>query len=292
MSIRRLGLFNKPSAGGYLLDTYSNGAAAYSLRKLKTGAIYGIKVRRDSDNATTDVELYSSGSIDLSSTVSVGGDLTTWVGSNSAFVVTWYDQSGNSQDITNATTAEQFRFINTGTLDVKNSKSGLQADTTVRKLLLGAGLTALDDTNSFSVFTVSSSDNLNVNGTILQTRDSSSPSSTMGIFKDGRTQKRLAGIYNVSTYVDLSIQRNVTDQLLIELHSDGTNFYGYDNNAAGSSVNPAGTYANTNFNVGGALYDSGNFLEGYIQEVIIFSAEKTADRAAINSDIDTYYSIP
>ncbi len=36
--------------------------------------------------------------------------------------MTWYDQSGNGHDMTQATTARQVRIVNTGTIDVQNTK--------------------------------------------------------------------------------------------------------------------------------------------------------------------------
>lgn len=43
--------------------------------------------------------------------------LLSFAGSDSAYVVTWYDQSGNGFDFTQATAANQPRVVNAGTLD-------------------------------------------------------------------------------------------------------------------------------------------------------------------------------
>jgi trimeric autotransporter adhesin len=40
----------------------------------------------------------------------------------SAFVTTWYDQSGNSKDVTQTTTTLQPRIVNNGVIDINNSK--------------------------------------------------------------------------------------------------------------------------------------------------------------------------
>ena len=87
--------------GGYftqntpLLDTYSGAAAAYSLRLLDSTAYVGsaIRVRRSSDNTEQDIGFNVFGELD---TVS----LLAFAGTGDAFVKTWYDQSGNSNDAT------------------------------------------------------------------------------------------------------------------------------------------------------------------------------------------------
>ena len=85
-----------------LLDTYTGAAAAYSLRKLRT--LYtgdAIRVRRSSDNTEQDIG-FSTYSVSLD-TVS----LLAFAGTGDAFVKTWYDQSGNSNDATQTTTVNQ-----------------------------------------------------------------------------------------------------------------------------------------------------------------------------------------
>ena len=70
---------------------------AYGLRKLRAAySGYALRVRRSSDNTETDVEFYNSKEVTLNSTVTAGGTLRDFVGSNTAFVTTWYNQSGNT----------------------------------------------------------------------------------------------------------------------------------------------------------------------------------------------------
>lgn len=102
----------------YILDVYTGAAAAYSLRQLKTGVTNCIKVRRDSDN-TTQIIGFVNGVIDSSS-------LTTFVGSGSGFIDTWYDQSGNGRDATQSSTSIQPRIVNLGTIETQNSKAAVR----------------------------------------------------------------------------------------------------------------------------------------------------------------------
>jgi hypothetical protein len=94
----------------------SKATAAYSLRKLST-AYTGdaILVRRSSDNTTQSIGFDGSGNLDISA-------LTTFIGSGDAFVVTWYDQSGLGNHLTQAITANQPRIVNAGVVETLNGK--------------------------------------------------------------------------------------------------------------------------------------------------------------------------
>lgn len=98
-------------AGGvsatYLDQLATLPVSVLSLRKLYSTATNCIRIRRSSDNAEQDIG-FSSNSIDT-------GAISSFVGANSAFVVTWYDQSGNSLHATQATAANQPRIVNAGT---------------------------------------------------------------------------------------------------------------------------------------------------------------------------------
>jgi len=83
------------AGGGFtgLLDTYSGAAAAYSLRQL-SGSYSGdaIVVRRASDNTTQSIGFVDN---ELDTTT-----LESFCSGTDGFVTTWYDQSGNGNDMT------------------------------------------------------------------------------------------------------------------------------------------------------------------------------------------------
>jgi len=127
---------------GLLLDTYSGAAAAYSLRKLNssyTGKV--VQLRRESDHVEVDVGFDANGLLSLDSPVTnvteestgitqgsstnaaklgefcgearrSGGDTSyatvdSMTEASHVSVVTWYDQSGNANDATQAAAASQ-----------------------------------------------------------------------------------------------------------------------------------------------------------------------------------------
>jgi hypothetical protein len=93
--------------------------AAYSLRQLDTAyAGKAINVRRSSDNTTLDIGFTASGDLDTAA-------LLTFAGSGSAYVVTWYDQSGSAVNVTQATQANQPRIVNAGVVETVNGRPSI-----------------------------------------------------------------------------------------------------------------------------------------------------------------------
>jgi hypothetical protein len=92
------------------LDTFATPAAAYSMRRLKsTYAGPAIRLRRTSDNAEQDINF-------LSFTGFTGAPIDTaaaaaFCAATTCTVATWYDQSGNARHVTQATVANQPRYI-------------------------------------------------------------------------------------------------------------------------------------------------------------------------------------
>jgi len=94
----------------YFLDNYSGAFLAFSFRKLKTAyAGNCIRVRRSSDNTELDIGFVAN--------VLDEASLLTFCGSNSGFVVKWYDQSGNANDGVQSTASLQPRIVNAGTIE-------------------------------------------------------------------------------------------------------------------------------------------------------------------------------
>lgn len=104
-----------------LLDQISASAAAYALRRLR-GSYSGsaVRVRRSSDNLEADIGFDAFGDLDTAA-------LASHCGAGSGFVVTWYDQSGNSRNATQATAGSQPRLFNAGAVELLGSRPSLFA---------------------------------------------------------------------------------------------------------------------------------------------------------------------
>ena len=93
---------------------------AYGLRKLRsayTGA--ALRVRRSSDDTEADVYFYNQKEVTLNSLTSAGSTLRDFVGSDTAYVTKWYNQSAEATkpDATQTTTSKQPELISAGTFN-------------------------------------------------------------------------------------------------------------------------------------------------------------------------------
>ena len=99
-------------------------AAAYALRLLDgdyTGP--AIRVRRSSDGAALDIG-FRAGHLDTSA-------LLAFVGAGDGYVAVWYDQSGNTRHLSQATEAYQPRIVAAGVVDTKNGRPTIRQATKV-----------------------------------------------------------------------------------------------------------------------------------------------------------------
>lgn len=121
-----------------VLDGISNVAAAYGLRKLRSAySGSAVCVRRSSDSTEQDIGFASDGEFDSAA-------FSSFVGGGTGYVKTWYDQSGNSRDATQATTGSQPQI----TLSVTNSKAGIQFGNGGNKFLDSAAFSGLSMPNT------------------------------------------------------------------------------------------------------------------------------------------------
>jgi hypothetical protein len=51
------------------------------------------------------------------------------------------------------------------------------------------------------------------------------------------------------------------------------------------------SFQNYNNRIGGDAFNSGLWLEGNIQEIVLYAANKTSDRSGITNNINSYYGI-
>jgi len=308
MMIIPFGFFKQPVSG--VSPLYDNISVVYSLRRLDMTTLWTnacLKIRRDSDNATAFV-FFDGSSVDdtitLSSLISTTSDttpdattLTTWVGANGAFVERWYGITDDNTISTGkraiqTTTGNQPKFITTGVIITKNSLPEIDFLSSTRYLDASTN-TDLDNGNDFSIFTVSYQDEgtTSTNFTVLVT--SLATSNRILLFCDRRTNKKSFRIITPGTNgeFDLSAQLDSSDQRLLTLITSSSSGTSYLNGASQTTDSWTNSYDNDVFRIG-VSSSVGNPLWGGIQEIIIFPSDKSADRTTIESEIDTYYSIP
>jgi len=270
------------SGTSYLLDTYS-ATAAYSLRQLKTGVTSVVRVRRSSDNAESD----------FTATEISDGTLASWSTGTDSFVVTWYDQSGNGYNQTQSTAGSQPKLVSSGSVLALNSVSAIQFDGSNDYLTRGTSLNEIHG-NDWSYSSVANNEANNGNGMVWSNRASSGSNFGCHARVDRRTNKIHTlidtGAAN-TTYTTLATDNTNSQRLNTFFLDSSDNGEAFLNGVSQSTATlPTALTSGGNFDIGRQAL-GGSYLNGYIQEVIIFGSDQSANRTAIESDINTYYSI-
>lgn len=129
--LRRLMMAVQSGPASVFLDDITPAPrAALSLSKLISDAATCVRVRRSADNAEQDIG-FSGDSLDIAA-------LMSFAGSGSAFVTTVYDQTGNGENLIQATAASQPRIVNAGAYDGKLVFDGSDDSMRIQSLSLGS----------------------------------------------------------------------------------------------------------------------------------------------------------
>jgi hypothetical protein len=273
-------MFNIPSFMGFdkagstplLLDLYPGAAAAYSVRKLRTAYTgSAIRVRRSSDNTEQDIG-FSSGNLDTTA-------LTTFCGAGNGFVTTWYDQSGNARNVTQATAASQPQIVNSGTI-ITNGTNNQPAISFNDKKLESASFTISQPISKIQVFKYTSvastlqivSDNISTTNQLMGYNTTShwmSGNAVGALYgtRANNTPYVISSLWNGSSSSSLVNNTNFTPLIVQGSGTIGIKFgISYDNFAAGVFV-------------------------GNLSEYIIYGSNNSSNFSGINTNVNTYYGI-
>ena len=250
-----------------VLDTYPNASAAYSLRKLRAAyAGSAVRVRRSNDNAESDIGFTALGDFDSSA-------LSTFVGANSAFIVTWYDQSGNGYNATQSTAAVQPRIVNAGTTQTFGTRFGISFDGSDDSL----DVVALNAIALESVFYANTpGDDLAVAGlTARVASEYIAISST-----DAR--------YRTASLNTLQPLTNNAGAAINSFNRSSNVITAYRNSVA--SITTLTGAAHTGIQIIGRRPGSAAF-GGVLSEFFYYNSDKASTRAAIEANLIAYYGL-
>jgi hypothetical protein len=271
-----------------LLDTYFGAAAAYSLRKLRaayTGA--AIQVRRSNDNALQDIGFTAAGDLDESV-------LLAFVGSNSGFVVKWYDQSGNARDAVQATTANQPRIVNAGVVEKVDGKPYCFFNGTSHRLINASSPV----TSAFTAISVARKTNANTIGHVISLANSVNNVPFIQLNRYGSSGKWEFILRQDSSSSSDIISASANSYLnntkyLLFNTSSGTAFNSHANSNNVLSVSYSVGAITLNTIAIGALGrgSPSEFFGGDISEAILYPSDQSTNRTAIETNINSYYNI-
>ena len=266
------------AAGDLLLDTYTGAAAAYSVRKLdKDYTGYAIRVREDSGDTETDIGFDGSGDLDTAA-------IATHCGSANGYVVTWYDQSGNSNNATQSTSSAQPQIYNGTAVITENGTPALDFDGSAHELEITTVFTSLGTTDAASVFSVCRSVSQSNDAVAWNFSPNTSNFVSAGFHINGTAV--FGGRYYPSAFYGGAYAQDQASITLIkgtttshDVYKDGVNFPSSQTTRGDLNKNRIGS-------LGGNRY-----LDGTVQEVICYAADQSSNRTGIESDINTYFSI-
>lgn len=247
----------------FILDLYPGASIGYSFRKLRAGYTGNcIKVRRSSDNTELDIGFLNNV---LDTTT-----LLTFCGANSGYVSIWYDQSGNSYNMVQATLANQPQIVNAGSLQTTNSKAALFFDGTNDFLQTGTLSVANTNPCLFEVFKINATSQFVVN--VINSYNLAGQSGG-GMGPDG-----------------ITVLSRYKNNVLTATTTMGQVWTAYNTNAQILSSQYFATIGAFITTFGISNFSSWP-LKGFYQEIIGYTTTQISNNTGINTNINTFYTI-
>jgi hypothetical protein len=268
--------------GGFLAD-YPNAQAAYSVRKLSTNYTGNAMEVRNSSGTLLDIGFDSNGNLDTAS-------LATHIGTGTGTVTTWYDQSGNSRDLTQSVLSVQPSIAVGGTIHtINNIPAVLFAND-----YMDTAAFAPNPNGEVNILAVSQWDNTTMD--MIVANQFGSSTTTRNYYyrmkSDGTIQmsqyfgNAQAQILNPSS----ATAANVPYIMSAEFASNTSN--AYFNGTLRTGTTQSGSVENDTEKLRmGALGSNGTqLLRGYVQEFVYWSNSAHLDANDISNDVNNYYS--
>jgi len=203
----------------------------------------------------------------IGETYSIAG-IPAYANTVNGFVETWYDQSGNGNDATQLTAGSQPKIVSGGSLVA----GGLEIDG-VDDFLSTSGISITQPISTFSVFTPSAA----IGALYGANNHSLFTSSTNLLVMNNGTPLISTNSFSLGTE---NVVSAISNSALSESYVNGVEW------ASGNS----GTNG-----ISGTLYVGrntiGRTLDGLITELIIYPSDQSANRPAIETNINSHYDI-
>ena len=259
-----------------LLDNYPGAEAGYSVRKIRDGYTgSALRIREDSGNTETDIGFDSNGDLDTAA-------IASHCGANNGYVVTWYDQSGNGYDATQATKTNQPQIYNGSSVITKNGKPAAQFDGTNDELDLPNAVQPAN-INNCSAFTVQA--NTTGFGLFLGTSNGAARW-YQGFHTGGNEYFSYAGSTTAVTIGSSSSAQKLFTAIAGSTQGNAQAFLDGVSKGSASLASVVPVAGDVGIGLGPSLVPTGTF-----QEVVVYHSDQSSNRSGIESDINTYFSI-
>ena len=194
------------------------------------------------------------------------------------FVSKWYDQSGNERHAEQGASANQPKIVNSGSLVKLSDAPAISFDGS-SQFLSTTGF-SFSPSGDFLAVTVSKISN----GNLIDTRDGGG---------DGFFLQQGSSDFRHRYNGDGSINVSGNDQHIVATAElNGTTLTAYKNGAsAGTDTVTAGLSTTTDTTIGRVSFTNANHVAGSIQEIILYDTDQSANRPAIEANINNQYEI-
>jgi hypothetical protein len=265
-----------------------NAAAAYSVRQLKRDNTDCMVIRRASDSTTTTIGFDSNGNIDEAA-------INTFCSGTTCTVQTWKDQSGNGNDATQATAANQ-PTIYTGSAIVKEAGQAAVSFDGASTYLTFSNFDFASGISAFNIYALNSSPATsdfwhsyfvkNTGGTNVFGLEFSGNTSydTKGAILGNKAAPNDTVLVNTNQHLHTNIYDGAgtaaTDVFMWE-DGQSLSLTGVQNWNAIGGDSAIGWWTN-----GGAS----QYFDGKHQELIFYASDKSTDRTSIESNVGDYFT--
>jgi len=273
---------------GFIINPYSFGAAsisyivddtspdlAVSVRKISSTATNCIRIREDGGSTETDIG-FSGDDLDTAA-------IASHCGANNGFIVKWYDQSGNGNDLVMSTAANQPQIYD-GSVTITDPSNGQPA------ILFDGGNDRLDLTTpllpnatatQYSVFQRSAAGQASISFAGNQVNW---PYSAMWWTTNTRQYRPTNG-----TNSSHGTSTGTGDFMWWLEYSSNTSELYEQGVSLGTSTHTFGTNTR-NWEYFGMYYVTGH--DDHHQEAVLWNGtDASGDRAAVHTNVNDYYSI-
>jgi len=260
-----------------LLDDYGGAAAAYSLRRLSstyTGPL--IRVRRASDNAEQDISADIEGNLNT-------GALAAFCSGTDGFVKTWYCQSGNGNDATQTTAANQPKIYDSSTgVVLENGEPALEFDGTSDQLSASVTIGSAAASTSFVVV---NPDTISPNKRIYNMHDGATGDERNSSFVNSQFN-----IYDGTNGLTTGTTVAGTQYLITSRFVTGDGTIHANGTLQGTSASITQKAVNT-LSIGKQDVGATFYLDGNMQEFVLYASDQSSNRSGIETNINDFYNI-